>query len=611
MLERIDTLKELQEALEDIDGFLTRVLDAPEFESIAKKMAIALLRPKLQPHLDNHGIRWCDVLPALELVDSTRELKEALADVEAFMERLLNTVGEAAVKMAIARLRPKLQPVLSKYDLEWADLQPALELVNDVDELKNALDDVNAFIEKLSLTVGDAAIKVAIAKLHPKLRPFLAKHSLEWADVKPALELLDTKRLCSALEQPEAFFTELTSAAGPAVQKMMIAKLRPRIRPYLSKYNLEWDDVLPVLTQVDEIDELKQALKSPEDFLMRLMSKAGPLAKKVVLSKLVRKLQPFVQKHQLDAPTVLAALNSNELNLSFDELKMALTSRKALLALQEKLLETVWPAVKRIVIAKLMKKLQPHLAKRQFDAVAIKAALTSLPDTKEGMEELCKALTDKTALSSLQARLESVIDMHKGGETSCLRAQPLPHAAKKLQPPAVSTLGTSTASLGHLMATFRDGPIGLTVAQRADGAVVASQVEPDGQAERQGVVPGSIFLKLNGQHLEGLSKPEVLGLIKAATRPLNLLLGSEIYARMSDIAATAAAANNAETPPTLHTHTFAAAAEQHVDGATADAQVIAGNWLAAMENEIMVVAQPNAVSTRVQPNHYRHRTLHV
>ena len=57
------------------------------------------------------------------------ELQAALQDPMAFFEGLAKSMGPAAKKIALAKLRPRLEPLLEKQGLEWADVVPALEEV--------------------------------------------------------------------------------------------------------------------------------------------------------------------------------------------------------------------------------------------------------------------------------------------------------------------------------------------------------------------------------------------------------------------------------------------------------------------------------------------------
>ena len=291
-LKLVDSIDELQEAVDDPKQFFLK-LSTTAAGPAAKKKVIAHLKPKLEPQLPT-PLTWADdVEPALELVDSIDELQEAVDDPKQFFLKLTTTAaGPAARKVVIAQLKPKLEPQLPT-PLTWADVEPALELVDSIDELQEAVDDPKAFFMKLStMAAGPAARKVVIAHLKPKLEPQLPT-PLTWADdVEPALELVDSiDELRRAVDDPEAFFLKLTTtAAGPAARKVVIAQLKPKLEPQLPT-PLTWADVEPALELVDSIDELQEAVDDPKQFFMKLTTTAvGPAARKVVIAQLKPKL---------------------------------------------------------------------------------------------------------------------------------------------------------------------------------------------------------------------------------------------------------------------------------------------------------------------------------
>eukprot|EP01045_Picozoa_sp_COSAG04_P021413 COSAG04_NODE_2301_length_4364_cov_1.731770_2_plen_339_part_00 len=107
------------------------------------------LRPVLEPLLSARGIDWNDAVPALELVDTVEELAAAAEDPEGFLERLLSAAGPAAKKMAIARLRPLLEPALEEQGRSWDDVVPAMEARADIDRLRAGLSDPQSLMEDL------------------------------------------------------------------------------------------------------------------------------------------------------------------------------------------------------------------------------------------------------------------------------------------------------------------------------------------------------------------------------------------------------------------------------------------------------------------------------
>merc|ERR1719506_3282421 len=192
-------------------------------------------------------------------------LRKAIENPDEFLRRLEQKAGPAAKKLLIAKLRPKLEPVVEKQGLEWGDVVPALELVDSVQKLKAAISDPDGFLRRLEHSAGPAAKKLLTAKLRPKLEPHVEKQGLEWDDVVPALELVDSvEELEAALADPEAFLQSLAHSMGPAAKKLLVAKLRPKLEPHLDKQGLQWDDVVPALELVDSVEELEAAIADPE-----------------------------------------------------------------------------------------------------------------------------------------------------------------------------------------------------------------------------------------------------------------------------------------------------------------------------------------------------------
>ena len=58
---------------------------------------------------------------------------------------------------------------------------------------------------------------------------------------------------------PAQFFARLVSSAGPAAKKLAMAKLRPVLEPHVKRQGLAWEDVLPILDTVDTAKELQEA----------------------------------------------------------------------------------------------------------------------------------------------------------------------------------------------------------------------------------------------------------------------------------------------------------------------------------------------------------------
>ena len=62
--------------------------------------------------------------------------------------------GEAALSLAVVNLRPLLEPMVRAHGLDWADVVPVLEAFESVAELKAAMDEPVALLERLKSSVA-------------------------------------------------------------------------------------------------------------------------------------------------------------------------------------------------------------------------------------------------------------------------------------------------------------------------------------------------------------------------------------------------------------------------------------------------------------------------
>ena len=264
-------LKDCEEALENPEPLIARIL-----VSAATIIAIAKLRPRLEPVAKKHGVAWEDLLPVLQAVDSVEELQAAAEDPEGFLLRIADAATPAAKALAIAKLRPKLEPLAKKRGLTWEDLLPVLELVDSVEELQAAVNDPEAFLLRVADEGGRIALRFAIAQARPRVEPVAKKHGVAWEDMVLVLETVDSvEELQAAAEDPEGFLLRIADAATPAAKALAIAKLRPKLEPLAKKRGLTWEDLLPVLELVDSVEELQAAVNDPEAFLLRMADAAS------------------------------------------------------------------------------------------------------------------------------------------------------------------------------------------------------------------------------------------------------------------------------------------------------------------------------------------------
>ena len=166
------------------------------------------LRPRLEAKLEKVGLEWDDVHGTLLLITSVHRLLDAVEDPEAFLLSLADETTPIMRKVLFVKLEPVLTPYLQKLGLEWADFEPVFELIDTVAEIQAAIADPEAFLVSLGDAMGPAAMRFAIAKLRPVLTPHLKRMGLSWERALPVMQRLD---LSKAATDPAAFVEELQS----------------------------------------------------------------------------------------------------------------------------------------------------------------------------------------------------------------------------------------------------------------------------------------------------------------------------------------------------------------------------------------------------------------
>jgi hypothetical protein len=156
----------------------------------AKKLAIKHLKPKLEPYLKKQGLKWADVVPMLEELCSTEEVKGAIADPEQFLRKLVEASAPAAKKAAImkkhikfctfrfrwvnemlamVRLKRKLGPYLTKQGLDWREVVPVLKKLDSLDELQNAVCNLERLLKLQSYITNQSPQRADASTIYQKL----------------------------------------------------------------------------------------------------------------------------------------------------------------------------------------------------------------------------------------------------------------------------------------------------------------------------------------------------------------------------------------------------------------------------------------------------------
>lgn len=189
------------------------------------------------------------------------------------LEMLSERPRPMALKMALARIRMFVEPLLTETKTSWEDARFVLRKMNSLAELQGAVDDPKAFIDSLNKRQDDMGREWVIATLRFRLEPLAAEQDLWWDEMVPVLKSCSRKELLQAQENGKRFLDTINNKTrGETAQLLAIAKLR---RPFsrVLPVGLPWADVVPALHKVETLKELQNAREAP-DLLMWKMSNA-------------------------------------------------------------------------------------------------------------------------------------------------------------------------------------------------------------------------------------------------------------------------------------------------------------------------------------------------
>lgn len=234
------------------------------------------------PALKDRGMQMDDLKHALQYVTNLDELKMAVLNPEAFIQKL-TTVGNnddlaaAARAFAIAQLRPLLEADLFKlHGIGWKDFLPVLEQVETVEVLRYATMNPADFLESLECKQAgmNAGMKKAFltAKLVNVVRPLTSSIMQEsemqtvveeycrhapFEEVRKEIEAPSNIRRCLGLDSAEKGCLAGGSVKGASddfVQHKICAflQLRPRLWPLFEERGLPWKDAVKTYRKISE-----------------------------------------------------------------------------------------------------------------------------------------------------------------------------------------------------------------------------------------------------------------------------------------------------------------------------------------------------------------------
>jgi hypothetical protein len=294
-----------------------------------KRLAEAAIKRKLKPYLKDHGLDWGDVEPLLTEIDTFNEIMAAVADPEKLVAKVIAVASshpDGAKRLAVAVIKRKLQPYLTQHGLDWGDIEPLLSnttsvveffceprpathTFNNFDTIMDAIADPDKLIAQVVTAASaqpEAAKKLAVLVIKSKLQPYLKEHGLQWRNVEPLLkEIISFDEIMAAVADPETLIAKVVSAASAhpeASKKLVVLVIKSKLQPYLKEHGLRWSNVEPLLKEVDSAEELMDAIADPDKLIAMVVSAASAhpeAAKKLVVLVVKSKLQPYLKEHGL------------------------------------------------------------------------------------------------------------------------------------------------------------------------------------------------------------------------------------------------------------------------------------------------------------------------
>jgi hypothetical protein len=239
----IQSMKDLKEAManyrDGIKDCLTAEQHAEELAQHVKEereQMIADARPTLKPLLHERGLEWSDVLPLLEEIKTTNELRDVLYTRAGYkIHELLDR--SSATNALIAKLRRLLTPLLEEKKLEWRHALPVLEdeAIESKKFLQQAVQgkDLPQQSKMLSMLVDtvEGAVNACtsktkagfVTKIKLKVRKELKDRGLKWCHVAPLVDELQTiKQLQRVLEDPISLVNKGEASRGWVVDCEML-----------------------------------------------------------------------------------------------------------------------------------------------------------------------------------------------------------------------------------------------------------------------------------------------------------------------------------------------------------------------------------------------------
>jgi len=254
-IDALDTAEEIQAAITDPDGFLSKALTS---STVA---LVALLKGKLKPICELRGLPWDDMQPTVDSLDTAPKLQAAIGDPDAF----ISTALASSTAGLIVMLKTKLKPICKKKGVPWSVVEPKMNALDTAEEIQSVVADVEGFVSKVLASSADALMFM----LKGRLQAICELRRMPWSIVEPIIDAIDTvQELQDVLADPEAFLSQTMKG----VMQPLIVQLKEKLRPMCEAKGLPWDRVEAAIDALDTPVKVRSALSDqqvPPRFLQK------------------------------------------------------------------------------------------------------------------------------------------------------------------------------------------------------------------------------------------------------------------------------------------------------------------------------------------------------